>query len=219
LNTRIEVPLGSYDVYVVYGADNRRVVDPEADNAGGSVDAALKGEELVTYDYSNGIYTGVTGEEAIWGVFAAKLGTVFNATEISVDIDAPPLPEEGFYRPLYYGVAYLPAGSVVPSFADVVGASSAQGGYISPWFGSFTIFNEDYINHVEFGYLYISYITDLDNMWMWSETLSKWLWSSESLFPIFYDASDVRWITFFHIEDGSVFVFDYTTGIWSSVEP
>jgi hypothetical protein len=219
LNTRVEVPEGTYDVYVVYGGDNRRVSDPEADNAGGSIDASLAGGELETYDYSNGIYTGITGAEAIWGVFVAKVGTVFNTTEISIDVDAPPLPEEGFYRPLYYGLAYVPAGSDEPPFVQLVQGEAAGNGWVSPWFGSFELFDDGWINHGEFGWLFVDFVSATDNMWMWSLTLESWLWTNEANFPVVYEVANDRWVYFFQLPGEGIFLYDYSTLTWVTINP
>lgn len=169
LNTTVGVAKGDYAVYVLYTAD-RRPLQPEwnvdVGNAGGSVAAALSGGELTEYNVFNGKFTGFVGAEInnqlgyafnMWGVFASHLGTVRDATSISVDI-APFVGDTapgGTYRPSYHGIAYVPFTPGPGVFSDYALLDS---GYVDTgaWMG---------------------WVWVTSYPWVWSVNLSKYIYA------------------------------------------
>lgn len=85
---------------------------------------------------------------------------------------------------------------------------------LSPWFGSFEVFGNDWVLNAEQGWLYVGLIEDSNSMWFYSFVRDAWIWSSEGIYPICYDASTAQWIVFIQIGSGS-FVLDYATNQWT----
>jgi hypothetical protein len=84
-----------------------------------------------------------------------------------------------------------------------------------PWFGSFEIGGNDWVRHGELGWLYVGFVEDSTDMWMYGLVRNSWLWSSESSFPIVYDYTAAKWIYYFLLPDGGgYYLYDYVTGNW-----
>ncbi len=54
-------------------------------------------------------------------------------------------------------------------------------------------------------------------MWFWGQPLQSYLWTSESTYPVMYEAAGERWVYYFMLEDIGGFLFDYTTMTWGSL--
>jgi transforming growth factor-beta-induced protein len=85
----------------------------------------------------------------------------------------------------------------------------------SPWFGAFTGSVDDWVNHSEFGWLYVGGIESTDSMWFYSSILGAWIWSNQDNFPIFYNSSTSSYIYFIFLEEIGLWVYDYATGTWT----
>jgi hypothetical protein len=75
----------------------------------------------------------------------------------------------------------------------------------------------DYIEHAEFSWLYVGAIESVDSMWFYSELRGAWIWSSVSLFPIFFDSNTGGYVYFMVLEEGGLLIYDYSTGTWTVV--
>ena len=86
---------------------------------------------------------------------------------------------------------------------------------IDPWFGSFEMGGNNWVRHGELGWLYVGFVEDSTNMWMYGLVRDSWLWSSDSSFPIVYDYSAGKWIYYFLMSEISgYYLYDYDTGSW-----
>ena len=88
----------------------------------------------------------------------------------------------------------------------------------SPWFGPFTVSENDYIRHFEFGWLYVGAVESTESMWFYSTVLDSWIWTKESHFPTFYNASTNSYMYYIFLEDVGLWIYDFSTGIWTASE-
>jgi poly(beta-D-mannuronate) lyase len=84
----------------------------------------------------------------------------------------------------------------------------------SPWFGSFIVEEDDWLQHGELSWIYVGAVQNSNDMWIWSQVLESWLWSTSNLFPIVYDASVMGWRVYAFSPEGGGFFYDYTTQEW-----
>jgi hypothetical protein len=125
-------------------------------------------------------------------------------------------------RVAFYGTEFALEFVALPpppaTFNDLVSAEEVgEGSYISPWFGAYAESDSDWIFHAEQGWLYTGFIGSTDSMWFWGQPLQSYLWTSESTYPVMYEAAGERWVYYFMLEDIGGFLFDYTTMTWGSL--
>lgn len=85
----------------------------------------------------------------------------------------------------------------------------------SPWFGTFLVSTGDYLQHAELGWIYIGEVSDPNSMWIWNQYLQSWLWSSQDLFPVVYDAGAGAWRIYLFVSDDIRYGYDYATASWT----
>jgi len=77
-------------------------------------------------------------------------------------------------------------------------------------------YRAEWIDQPDLGWLYVGLVEDRARMWIYSLYLEGWAWSNEDLFPIVYDWRNNRWVYWFMTGDFSAWLFDYSTGDWTS---
>lgn len=70
------------------------------------------------------------------------------------------------------------------------------------------IFPNEWLYHVWLGWVY-PLTTTPKNVWLWQQDPGRWIWTSSSFFPIFYNFAQGGW---FHVSesDGSYYIWDGT---------
>ena len=62
----------------------------------------------------------------------------------------------------------------------------------SEWFGTFIPYTDNWIFHIEMGWLYINEFNP-ESMWIWSEE-KGWVWTTQSLLPFLYSNNTSNWL-------------------------
>jgi hypothetical protein len=88
---------------------------------------------------------------------------------------------------------------------------------VSPWFGSFEVGTEDWLNHTELGWIWVGYVESPDDLWVYSYYWNSWLYSTQDIFPVLYSVASQAWLYYVILEDVGVFVYDYTTSSWTMI--
>ena len=129
--------------------------------------------------------------------------------------DVPGINEGGPLHPQDVGPTWLDRGPLdLPWIGDgiVVGDT-----VFSPWFGSFEVGPDSWLNHAELGWIFIGFVQTSDNMWIWSHFLQGWIWSNEALFPLVYEWGKDRWIVYLVVENVGAYLYDYSTSTWTQI--
>jgi hypothetical protein len=116
-----------------------------------------------------------------------------------------------------FGHVYLDGGSEVDAFALLVDAIPMASGYMSPWFGTYEARGDGWIEHTEWSWLFVDYVDSKDSMWMYSQVLSSWVWTSQSMGGYVYEAANSRWIYFLMLEEEGGFIYDPAVGTWTPI--
>lgn len=67
--------------------------------------------------------------------------------------------------------------------------------YRLPWLGVFYLYSDEYIYHLEHGFLYTT-STSLNNLWFWDMHIG-WIWTSKQYYPFFFRASNHSWLYYY----------------------
>ena len=62
----------------------------------------------------------------------------------------------------------------------------------SEWFGTFIPYTDNWIFHIEMGWLYINNFNP-ESMWIWSEE-KGWVWTTRNLLPFLYSNNTSNWL-------------------------
>jgi hypothetical protein len=86
--------------------------------------------------------------------------------------------------------------------------------YALPWFGYFSLLENDYIFHYEHGYLYTPSSTT-ENLWLYEQQLG-WLWTSATeAYPYLYSLSSANWLLYYRGgAPGKRFFFDFQPDVF-----
>ncbi len=106
--------------------------------------------------------------------------------------------------------AHVPSTNQAPSaFSGATGIGS--GWYALDWFGYFYSAGNNWIYHIELGWVYCSG-TDATSIWCHNETLG-WLWSSSTVYPYLYRNTGSSWLWYSKGSSPASF-YEYSTGAW-----
>ena len=87
---------------------------------------------------------------------------------------------------------------------------SAGGWRESDWFGTFIPYDNGWLYHVDFGWLFV--IKDgSSGLWAWKKE-SGWHWTSQGTFPHLYRNDTKAWLYFLASKDGQPYFYNHTTG-------
>ena len=83
---------------------------------------------------------------------------------------------------------------VQPIIPDSVELGS--GWMINEWFGTYWMQpNQKWVYHLTFGWIYL-HLIDNEDLWIWSDRLSTWMWTGKALIPYFFLYEQGSWIYF-----------------------
>ncbi|MDG0963749.1 MAG: hypothetical protein P8O23_01695 [Opitutales bacterium] len=79
----------------------------------------------------------------------------------------------------------------------IPGSDSLGAGWLSSnWFGSYWRKTDDHwVLHSKMSWIYLIPYSN-DSIWMWTDKMKKWLWTSKSVYPYFLSGSNSRWFWF-----------------------
>ena len=81
------------------------------------------------------------------------------------------------------------------------------------WFGTFNTDNSPWIYHQTLGWLY-AYGTTQDSIWFWDDTMNAFWWTSQTVYPYMYRASDGAWLFYEQGSSNPRWFYNYSTGKW-----
>ena len=79
----------------------------------------------------------------------------------------------------------------------IPGSDSLGAGWLSSnWFGSYWRKTDDHwVLHSKMSWIYLIPYSN-DSIWMWTDKMKEWLWTSKSVYPYFLSGSNSRWFWF-----------------------
>ena len=90
------------------------------------------------------------------------------------------------------------------------GSMPLDGGWLDvPWFGDILPFDNGWIYHSDFGWLYAA-PDGSGGVWLWQEARG-WLWTKQGLYPFLYQSETSGWIYYLGSKDGRPYFFNYAT--------
>ncbi|MDR3566881.1 MAG: hypothetical protein P4L43_02520 [Syntrophobacteraceae bacterium] len=84
--------------------------------------------------------------------------------------------------------------------------------YLS-WFGKFSANYCPWIYHETHGWLF-PFGTSTDNVWFWDQTMQTFWWTSQTVYPFVYRASDQTWLFYDVGSSNPRWFYNYTLGVW-----
>ena len=73
-----------------------------------------------------------------------------------------------------------------------------SGWFLSEWFGTYWMYpNQNWVFHSTHGWIYL-HINDNEDIWVWSDRLSAWMWTAMSTNQWYYLHPQSAWIYFDH---------------------
>lgn len=82
------------------------------------------------------------------------------------------------------------------------------------WFGYFNTGSPPWIYHEQLGWLY-PFGTSLASIWFWDPQMNSFLWTSQTVFPFLYRASDNSWLYYAEWSSPPGF-YNFTTQKWET---
>ena len=99
------------------------------------------------------------------------------------------------------------------------GATGLGGGwYYLPWFGYFyatPAISNAWIYHSTLGWLY-PFGSSTDSVWFWDVDMSAFLWTSQSIYPFMYRASDQTWLYYAPGISSPQWFYNYKAAKWET---
>jgi hypothetical protein len=83
------------------------------------------------------------------------------------------------------------------------------------WFGYFNVAYDPWIFHDQHGWLYCAGDTT-GSIWIWDSTMGSFWWTSDSVYPYLYRASDEAWLWYQEGSSGPRWFNNINTGGWES---
>jgi alpha-tubulin suppressor-like RCC1 family protein len=88
--------------------------------------------------------------------------------------------------------------------------ASAGGWRESDWFGTFIPYDNGWLYHADFGWLYV--VQDgTSGLWAWKKN-SGWHWTSQGIFPHIYRNDTKAWLYFLASKEGQPYFYNHATG-------
>lgn len=78
-----------------------------------------------------------------------------------------------------------------------------------PWFGSILLFPNNWVYHIELGWLF-STADEGGGVWLWHHT-HGWLWTEEGLYPFIYKSTVSNWLYHIKLPSGGDILYDYNS--------
>ena len=78
-----------------------------------------------------------------------------------------------------------------------------------PWFGSILLFPNNWVYHIELGWLF-SIADEGGGVWLWHHT-HGWLWTEEGLYPFIYKSTVSNWLYHIKLPSGGDILYDYNS--------
>ena len=175
---------------------------------GGGYDAfvtkiAAGGASLV---YST--YLGGSGDDAAYGIAVDGSGNAYLAGWT----DSTAFPTVNALRPAFAGGDY---DAFIAEIENTLWNSTDLGGgwMWLDWFGYFNAGNYPWVYHSTLGWLY-PFGSTTSSIWVWDAAMGAFWWTSATVYPFLYRASDGAWLFYDVASSKPRYFFNYSTQSW-----
>ena len=84
----------------------------------------------------------------------------------------------------------------------------------SDWFGYFNEVDNQWIYHLEHGWMYYA-ATDTSSIWFYTQDMG-WLWTSKTIYPYMYSNTEANWIFYRKDSSNPRWFYHYNSNMWTS---